>query len=342
MKDETRHDGPPPQARMMELIGAPWIAQAIHVVAKLGVADRIAQGMTGARELAAACAVDADALERVLRALSVPGIVRELGDGRYELTELGQTLRSGAPGSVARMAIMLGEDFHWRPVGAMLHSVKTGKPAFDHVFGADAWHHWQKHPDQAEIFNDAMTEFSRAAAGAIVGAYDFARFRKLVDVGGGHGLLLSEALRKAPRLAGVLFDQPDVVKGAATVLPADVSGRCQAVGGDFLQSVPAGGDAYMMKHIIHDWDDERCLRILSNVRKVIPADGTLLVIEMVVPPAGAPHFAKLLDLEMLLMTQGGRERTEAEFSALFARAGFELARVVPTPAPVSVIEGKPA
>jgi hypothetical protein len=332
----------PPFAVMMEFIGAPWIAQSIYVVAKLGVADKIAAGTKDAKALAEACGVDADALGRVLRALAVPGITKDLGDGRYELTEVGQTLRGDVPGSVRAMAIMFGEDFHWRPVGALLHSVKTGKPGFDQVFGTDAWTHWQKHPDQAAIFNDAMTEFSKSGAQAIVGAYDFSKLERLVDVGGGHGLLLAEVLRAAPKLAGVLFDQPDVVKGAAAVLPKDVSGRVQVVGGDFLESVPAGGDAYMMKHIIHDWDDERCIRILSNVRKVIPKDGTLLVHEMVVPPAGVPHFAKLLDLEMLLMTQGGRERTEPEFAALFSRAGFKLTRVVPTRSPLSIVEGKPA
>lgn len=333
-------DQKPPHAVMMEFISGPWIAQAIYVVAKLGVADRIAAGATGVKQIAADLSVSADALARVLRALSVVGVVADQGDGKFGLTPLGETLRAGAPGGIRQMAIMFGEDFHWRPTGAMLHSVRTGQPAFDHVFGKGAFEYWSENQADGQIFNDAMTEFSKGGAPALVGAYDFSKCRKIVDIGGGHGMLLSAILAVNPGATGVLYDMPGVVAGAKLEGPA--AGRIACEGGSFFDSAPAGGDTYMMKHILHDWDDERCLKILAAIRKVIPKDGTLLVAEMVVPGAGEPHFAKLLDLEMLLMTGGGRERTAAEFAALFANGGFKLSRVVPTPSPMSWIEGKPA
>lgn len=331
----------PAGVAVMEMVGSPWIAQAIYVVAKLEIPDLIAAGTTSVRELAAATQVNADALNRVLRALTVPGLVTEKGDDHYALTAMGEVLRKDVPGSMHAMAVMFGEEFHWRPTGNMLHSVRTGQSAYPHVFGEPIFTHFQKHPGWSEIFNTAMTGFSRSSAPAIAAAFPWGRFKKLVDVGGGHGMLLGAILEANPNLHGTVYDLPQVVDGARHAIPDSLKGRMDAASGDFFVSVPAGADAYMMKHIVHDWSDDHCVRLLSNVRKVIPADGTLVVIEMVVPPAGQPHFAKLMDLEMLLMTEGGRERTEAQFAALFARSGFELVRVHMTPSGHGIIEGKP-
>ena len=327
---------------VMEMIGAPWIAQAIYVIAKLEIPDKIATGVNTVRALAAATQVSADALGRVLRALTVPGVLVDLGDGSYGLTPLSEMLQKSVPGSMHAMAVMFGEEFHWRPVGDMLHSVRTGESAYSHVFGEPAFSHWQKNPEWFRIFNAAMTDFSRAAAPVLVAGFPWGRFKRLVDVGGGHGSLLAAILEANPNLQGTVFDLPQVADGARAAVPSGLVKRMDAVGGDFLESVPAGGDAYMMKHIVHDWDDERCIRLFQNVRKVVPADGRLLVLEMVVPPPGQPHMSKLLDIEMLLMTEGGRERTEAEFAALFARGGFKLVKVHAMPASTAVIEAQPA
>lgn len=330
----------PPTAVMMQLIGGPWIAQAIYVIAKLEIPDLIASGLSSAGELAAKTNTNADALNRVLRALTLPGVLKDLGDQRYALTPLSETLKKGAPGSTHGMAVMFGEEFHWRPVGAMLDAVKTNRSAFSQVFGEPVFDHFQKKPEWSRIFNDAMTDFTRNSAPALVATYDWKRFKRIVDVGGGHGFLLGAILQANPHVHGTIFDLPDVVRGAT--IPAELKGRLDTAGGDFTKEVPAGADGYMMKHIVHDWSDEVCIRLFQNVRKVIPSDGRLLVLEMVVPPPGQPNFATLLDVEMLLMTEGGRERTEAEFAALFKKGGFELVRVHASPAGNCVIEAKPA
>lgn len=334
--------GKPAGVAVMEMIGSPWIAQAIYVIAKLEIPDRMAAGVTSAAALAQATQVNADALNRVLRCLTVPGILADQGDGHYQLTEMGQALRKGVPGSMHAMAVMFGEEFHWRPVGAMLDAVRNGMSAYTQVFGEPAFQHWQKKPEWFRIFNDAMTDFSKAAAPALVAGYDWKRFAKLIDVGGGHGSLLAAILEANPQVHGAVYDLPEVAEGTLKAIPSSLKDRMSATGGDFLKSVPAGADGYMMKHIVHDWSDEACIKLFENVRKVIPAGGRLLVIEMVVPPPGQPHFAKLLDVEMLLMTEGGRERTEAEFAALFKRGGFELVKVHATSAGNAIIEAKPA
>ena len=323
---------------VMQMIAAPWIAQSIYVVAKLGIPDKIAAGTNSVRDLAAATGMNADALGRVLRALTVPGVLADGGDETYKLTPLGELLRSDVPGSRHGMAVMFGEEFHTRPVGALLHSVKTGQSAYSHVFGEPAFQHWQKNPEWFAIFNRAMTSFSMASAPALVAGYGWSRFKKLVDVGGGHGSLLASILEANPGVNGLVYDLPEVAEGARKAVPAGLKGRMDAQGGDFLESVPAGADGYMMKHIVHDWSDDHCVRLFQNVRKALAPGGRLLVLEMVVPPPGQPHMSKLLDLEMLLMTEGGRERTEAEFAALFAKSGFKLEKVHQTPAGTCVIE----
>jgi hypothetical protein len=236
------------------------------------------------------------------------------------------------------MALFQGSLPHWRSWGSFLYSVQTGKPAFEYVHGQSFFDYCQTDDEFASAFNGAMTGMSRRVAEAIVEAYDFSTINKLVDVGGGHGHLLASILRKYPHMQGVVFDLPGVVSGAqATINDAELNGRCEAIGGSFFESVPAG-DAYIAKHIIHDWDDEHSLRILRNMREAAIGRSRVLLVEVVVGTENPEPFAALMDLEMLQATHGGRERTAAEFNALLAGAGWQLERIIPTKSLVSVLE----
>jgi cyclopropane fatty-acyl-phospholipid synthase-like methyltransferase len=232
----------------------------------------------------------------------------------------------------------LGEE-HYPAWGELLHSVQTGGIAFDRAFGMDVWKYFAQHPDNAKIFNDAMSGMTAQANEALHAAYDFAGIKTLVDIGGGHGGLITSILRRNPQMRGILFDSPQVIEGAReAVQTSDVADRCEVVAGNFFEAVPEGADAHILKWIIHDWDDEQSLTILKNSHRALAANGKLILVEAVVPSGGEPHFAKFIDLNMLVMT-GGRERTETEFRELYERAGFRLTRVVPTESPFSVIEG---
>jgi hypothetical protein len=260
--------------------------------------------------------------------------------GRFALTELAGCLRRDVPGSQWALAMMMGEE-HYRAWGELEYSIRTGKTAFDHVFGKPIFDHLGERPEQARVFDQAMVGVHGQESAAMCDAYDFSTFGTVVDVGGGNGSLISTILQRTPKLRGILYDLPHVVERArANLTAAGVADRCATVGGSFFAGVPAGGDAYLMRHIIHDWDDERSLTILGHVRRVIPPAGKLLVGEGVVPPGNGPSFTKLLDLNMLVIP-GGKERTEAEYRALFRQAGFRLTRIVPTRSEVSIIEGEP-
>jgi cyclopropane fatty-acyl-phospholipid synthase-like methyltransferase len=222
-----------------------------------------------------------------------------------------------------------------------MHSVKTGEIAFDNFFGADVWKYFQQNPDDAAVFNNSMSNMTAAVNEAITSLYDFSQFRTLVDVGGGHGGLITAILNKNPQLKGVLFDAPEVIEGARPKIEAaGLADRLEAVAGDFFKAVPAGGDAYIMKWIIHDWDDEKSNTILRNCRSQMPANGKLILVDCVVPETDEPHFSKFIDLNMLVMT-GGKERTEKEFAELLAAAAFKLLRVIPTDLPTSIVEAEP-
>jgi len=218
-------------------------------------------------------------------------------------------------------------------------TVRTGGIAFDHAFGMDVWEYFGKHPDNAKIFNDAMSGMTAQANEAFHAAYDFTGIKTLVDIGGGHGGLITSILRRNPEMRGILLDSPQVIDGAWDLISeSDVAHRCELLGGNFFESVPTGGDAHMLKWIIHDWDDDQSVAILKNCHRALAENGKLILVEALVPAGDAMHFAKFIDLNMLVMT-GGRERTEAEFRDLYERAGFRLTRVVPTESPFSVIEG---
>jgi hypothetical protein len=330
---------PPPEAVLTQMLAAPLVTQALRVAAELGIADLLAERPRSVDELAAETGAHAHALYRFMRALASCGVFAET-DGRvFELTPTAELLRADVEGSLRDLAIFMGADWHWQVWGDAVYSARTGEAAWEHVHGKEVFPYFAEHANAARVFDNAMTSLSKMVAKAVVAAYDFSSVGTLADIAGGHGSLLAAILRANAHLRGLLFDTPQVIAGAPGLLEAEgVAERCELASGDFFQSVPAGADAYLMKHIIHDWDDERALAILRNCHRAMPETGKLLLVEMVVPPGNEPHFAKIQDLEMLL-SPGGLERTEEEFRSLFADAGFELARIIPTASPMSVIEG---
>jgi hypothetical protein len=327
-----------PHEQMSRMLTAYWVSQALYVAARLGLADLVKDGPRNAEELAGLTRTHAPSLYRLLRALASVGVFAEDDGRRFGLTPLAECLRSDLPGSQRGLALMNGEQ-HYRTYGELLHSVQTGQPAFEKVYEAPVFEYLSKHPEQARIFDDAMVGVHGRETAAMVEAFDLTGVRVLADVGGGNGSLLTSVLQRYPSMRGILFDLPGVIDRArANIESAGLTGRCQLFAGDFFTSVAGGADVYLMRHIIHDWDDERSLRILRNVHAALPDCGRVLVVESVIEPGNAPSFGKLLDLTMLVIP-GGKERTEEEYRALFTAAGFRLARIVPTSAGVSVIEG---
>lgn len=335
----TPQDALPPSAMLIQLITGQCVAQCISAAAHLGLADRMKGGPQAAEELARSCGAHAPSVYRLCRALANAGVFEEHDGKRFSLTPMGECLRTDIPGSLAGTAKMFGEGWHSAAWAELLHTVRTGEPAFPKAYGEGLFEWLGTHREEAEIFNDAMTSFSSTTAAAVVDAYDFSSFTRLADIGGGHGFLLASILEANPRLRGVLFDLPQVVHGAKDFLTKrGVEQRCEVVGGDCFKTVPGGCDAYVMKHVIHDWSDEACTTLLRLCAEGLAPDGRILVVEHVIPPHGVPSLAKIIDVEMLVMTHGGYERTEAEFAELFGRAGLRLSRVVPTESPVAVLE----
>jgi len=301
-------------------------AQAIYVAARLRLPDLLASGPKTAGELAEEAGAHPRGVECLMRDLSTLGIFERTADGHYANSPFADLLRAAHPQSQRDAALFMPAPFLWRPLGEMEYSVRTGKPAFDHVFGQRFFDYLAEHADDAATFNAAMTQGVSWTTPVLLAAYDFSRFRQLVDVGGGEGALLRDILKATPGLSGILFDLPAVVARAPEVLAGELSKRCQIVGGDFFQSVPAGADAYFLKGIIHDWPDEDAARILATLRRAIPANGILLLLEHMVKPAAGPEGM----VELLMLVVGGRERAEEEFRALLAASGFTLSRVIPT------------
>jgi ubiquinone/menaquinone biosynthesis C-methylase UbiE len=328
--------------KMVGMISGFWVSRVIYIAAKLGLADQLKESAKTASEVAEATGTHAPSLYRVMRALAGAGVLVEDEEKRFSLTPLGATLRSDAPVSLRALATSELGEVHYPSWGALLHTVKTGERGFDHVFGTDCWDYFSKHPEYAQIFNQSMTEVSRVVAPAVASAYDFSSFAKIVDVGGGHGSLITTILKTNPALNGVILDAPQVVAGAKERIEAEgLAERCEVVGGNFFEAVPEGGDAYIMKHIIHDWDDREAIAILKNCRKAIKEGGKVILIEAVIPENNEPGLATFGDLVMMLIP-GGRERTAEEFAALFEAAGFKLERIIPTESPMCVIEAATA
>jgi len=326
---------------LWRMANAYQVSQAIHVAATLGIADLLWDGPRSVDELAAATGSRATALYRLLRALASVGVFAE-ADGRFSQTSLSEYLRTDAPGSVRAWAMYMGRPYVWSPWAYLGDSVRTGEPVFPALHGTSAWDYRAAHPEEGAIFDAAMTGLSAAAAAAVVRSYDFSRIRVLVDVGGGQGELLAAILAANPAVRGILFDQPHVVAGAGSVLErAGVADRCEVVGGSFFEAVPGGADAYLLKSVVHDWDDARAVEILRGCREAMSETGRLLLVEGVIQPGNEPDRMKLVDLHMLVML-GGQERTAEDFQRLYAEAGFRLTGIIPTGSPSNIVEGVPA
>jgi hypothetical protein len=327
----------PPPVAMLHMIQGFWVSRAVYVAAKLGIPDLLRDEPKNSADLAQSTGTHAPSLYRVLRALDSVGVFAEDDRGRFALTPLGATLRTDVPGSLRYFAIEeLGEN-HYPAWEKVLHSVKTGEIAFNHVYGASKWQYMADHPDEAKIFDAAMSSFSSVVAAAVVAAYDFSSSATVVDVGGGDGTLLTAILKGNPRLRGVLADLPHVTERAQGRFKTEnLADRCDIAAGSFFESAPVG-DTYVLKWIIHDWDDQQSAAILKNCRSAMAANGRVLLVEAVIQPGTASSFSKCIDLNMLVMT-GGRERTEAEYRALLDSAGLRLTRIVPTHTEMSVIE----
>lgn len=311
------------------------VSQALRVVADLEIADHLGDGEWSVDDLAAKTHSNADALYRVMRLLAAEGLFRETAVRRFRLTKVGEVLRSDK-GSSPRDLIRMLNGEPYLAFAQLDHSVRTGLPAFDEVFGKPRFDWLADHPDEAALFQRAMVTLGRDSNEAIAEAYDFGAFSRVVDVGGGHGQLLSAILARHAHLSGVLFDLPSSIRtirsGAAGHLP-----RTEFIGGNFFESVPHGADIYLMKKVIHDWNDEQAIVILRNCRDAMAPHGKVLIAETIVPDGNEPNPIKLIDVNMLVVT-GGKERTQAEYAALLAAAGLGLERVISTSQPISVLE----
>ena len=322
------------KAQMNQLIRGYWTTQAIFVAAELRIADLLADGPKHPDELGRQAGVKGDMLYRVLRALASIGIFAEDDEGRFMLTPLADTLR-GDSGQRA-YARLHGHELY-QSWAKLLDAVRSGEAGFVEAFGIPIFEYFSKNPDRGAVFDKAMTGHHGPEADPMLEAYDFSRFKDLVDVGGGNGSLLIAILRRHPQMRGVLFDLPRVVERAGPgIESAGLSERCRLVGGSFLEAVPGGGDAYLLRHVLHDWRDEDAAVILRHCRNAMQPGGKVLVVEIVVPAGNDPSFAKWMDL--MMVTYGGKERSEKQYRKLFAQAGLQLTRIIPTTAGISVIE----
>lgn len=327
----------PSPVALMQLITGFWVSAAVYVAAKLELADHLEAGPKNADELAQRVGAHPDSLYRLLRALANVGVFTEVEPRCFALTPVGKYLRSGVSGSL-RVFSVVGREIGWDPWGHLLHSVRSGETAFSHIHGMGYFEYLKKNPESARLFDEAMTGFVRMNGLAVAAAYDFTRFSTIVDVGGGHGALITEVLKRSAQLTGILFDRPEVVEEAKNRLSdAGVANRCECISGDFFASVPSGGDVYILSSVIHDWDDEKSLLILRNCRRAMRDDSKLLLVEMIIPEDDSPFFGKFLDLNMLV-NFGGKERTEKEYRNLLSAGGFQLVQIVPTGTPASLIE----
>lgn len=324
--------------QVLGMISGFWLSRAVQVATTLEIPDLLADGPRAVDDLAAASRTHAPSLYRLLRALASNGVLRELPGQCFESTLLSNLLRKDVPGSMRSTALTEMGLMHYSAWGNLIDSVRTGEYAFQTTFQTDPWTYLKGHPELAAIFNDSMTNLTEVTQRAIVEAYDFTSFRRIADLGGGQGRLLSAMLTASPEAVGVLFDAPQVVEQARQVLARNpLAERMEFVGGDFFQAVPDGCDLYTMKWILHDWADAESAQILGNIRKAMAPGGRVLVFDMVLPEPNTPDLGPMMDLNMLVMT-GGRERTKIEFEDLLASAGLRLTRVLPTKSPLGIVE----
>jgi hypothetical protein len=329
------------RGKLRQLVDGYRVSQGISVAAQLGIADLLADGPRSSDELAASTGADADALYRLLRALATVDVLHESDDRRFSLTPLGEGLRSDVEDSLQGWAAFSGSAAYWAAWGDLAHSVRAGVNAFQHVHGTDVWTYRSARPEESALFDRAMVSLSGQGARDAVAGYDFTPFGTIADIGGGIGAFLSRILVAAPDARGVLFDQTHVVAGAPAVLDAaGVADRCAIVGGSFFDGIPGGADLYVLRSVVHDWEDEDAVRILGSVRRAVPDHGTVALVERIVVGPNEGPAAKWSDLNMLV-APGGRERTQAEFDDLFRRAGFRSTRTVAAGPTHSFVEATP-
>jgi len=331
----------PPEMSLYDMTMGFRATQLVYAAARLDLAALLAKGPRSVNDLARAVGAQPRALYRLMRGLTSLGLFVESEEGEFRLTAEGNRLRGDVPDSLRGLALLHGEDWYYRVYTELLYSVKTGQPAFRHRHGEPLFEYLHRHPEAAALFNEAMTSYSHEESPAILAAYDFSGAARVVDIGGGHGSLLATLLKAHPRMRGLLYELPEVIEGARHLLAREeVVDRCELLTGDFFESVPAGGDLYLLKSIIHDWDDDKSGVILANCRRAMAGGARLLLLERVVPPGNVPSEAKLFDINMLVVT-GGLERTESEYRVLLERAGLRLERVLPTGCPMSIVEAVP-
>lgn len=314
----------------------PWVAQALGAVARLGVADQIANGPKSSAAIAAAVGADPANLRRTLRALSTVGMFSLSGQDSWSLTQLGECLRSDVPGSMRFMAMAETDHAHWASWGRFSEAVRTGQPQAEAALGCKPWDYYAQHPEDGAAFSRAMANISSLAVAPVLGSYDFSGADVIADIGGAYGALLAAVLRKEPKARGVLFDLPHIVEGATDVL-GDVASRTQRVAGNFLVDALPSANLYLLKHILHDWDDGNSLKILRAVRAAMPPGARVLIIEIMIGEPVQPGPGPFMDLNMMVML-GGMERTSTEYGALLTQAGLKLVRTVPTPSPYAIVE----
>jgi len=320
------------------------VSSCIQAAVKLEIIEQIASGMRQVSQLAQKARVNEDAVYRILRVLEMAGLVVEDSSRSFQLTEAGSLLRKDAPGSMRHIVEFMTDPLHSKVYGQVTEAIKAGQVPFERVFG-EQFFQWVTRPenqDEATVFHNAMVSFSESCIAAFLEAYDFSQFHTIADVGGGLGGIVRAILKACPKLKGMITELPEVVEPARKAIAEDgLSSRCSAVVSDFFASIPAGADAYFMKHILHDWNDEDATCILKNIRAVIPPLGKLVLAESVVPSDGTPHLFKLIDIEMLVFLRG-KERTEPEWRRLLSGAAFRLTRVIETKSPLNLIEALPA
>jgi len=328
----------PPHVALLQIMNGMWVTQIASAVAQLGVADQIAGGKTESEAIAAAVGADPDALYRLLRAAATIGLLHESAPKRFDLTPVGETLVSDVPGSMRDIIIAETLPGHWLPWGQLTEAVRRGGPMARETLGMDPWEYYARNQEEGRWFARGMGNLSAVASQDVSAVYDPGHARRIVDVGGSEGVLLRGLLSRAPNATGILFDRPDVIELArASWQPGEPGDRIELVGGDFFKEVPAGGDLYLLKHILHDWADEQCQQILRTVHAAAAPGSRLLLVEMLLPEGPTPSPVALMDMNMLVML-GGRERTAGQFATLLGRCGYELQRVIPTPGMFAVLE----
>jgi hypothetical protein len=331
---------PTPLLRMLDSV---VIHQALYAAATLGVADLLKDGPRTTVDLCRQIDVNEAALYRTLRALAGEGVFEETTPRTFANNELSRFLVTGVPGSIRSMIVFKGGGHYFAPFGEILYSIQTGQSARTKMYGMNGFEYLRRHPEMARVFDDAMTNISELSASAIASAYDFGRWCSLMDVGGGNGILLAAILKVHRALRGVLADRPHVLERARQrgFLGGELEGRSTMLDCDFFRQVPSGCRAYIMKHVIVDWDDERAHAILANCRQAIPADGVLLVVDFALPEGNTRSAGKLADIAMLVLT-GGKVRTVQEYRDLFDGAGFRLNQAIPVPGDLQILEAMPA